>query len=508
MRLDIRDGLLHSIFFVFSVARIISSPGWLRFCLSKRCSKAASRRLVFLWFTCGVVFSPLCHAQSFSALLERARSGDPIYLGARTGVDTAEAKKRQAVGGLLPQVSISANTNSNDRDYRTRSSSVPPAQDRYNSNSSQVTLTQPLWRYANIVGWQQADSIAAQAVHQLAGAEQDLFSRLVSAWSDVLAARDSVLFTRQQAEAAQRFWETARRGEELGTHGAPQMEEARARFDQAIADALTAETESHLKQAALEQIVGNLHGFVAPFIREQAELADLGPEKLEVWLSRVEEQNPAILAAAKAFEAASDEVRKQRAGHQPTLDLVGNYGKNSQSVGGFPGQAGYDIRTGSVGLQLNVPIFSGGTQSAKVDEAIAQQEKARHEMETARRSASLAGKQGWFGWHAARSRAQAGWQGIRSARATLQAAQIGLEKGVKTELDVFQAEQQLRAATRDYRKGRYDQLTSYVKLKAAGGMLTVGDVQALDALFVDTEETKDIAAKKAPTRKAVGEREV
>ena len=430
---------------------------------------------------------PLCHAQSFSKLLDQALSSDPTYMGARTGMDVADARKRQAFGALLPQVSATANTTGNDRKYHSRTDTGTTERDTYNSNATQLTLTQPLWRYANIVGWQQAETITAQAGHQFAGAEQDLFMRLGAAWFDVLAARDNVFFTGQQVEAAQRVWETVKRGEELGTHGQPQVEEARMKMDQAIADALTAETESQLKRAALEQIVGQLNGFTLPFMRDYAELANLGPEKLEVWLARVEEQNPNVLAATKAYEAASDEVRKQSAGHHPTLDVVVNYGKNSQQVGGFPGQAGYDIRQGSVGLQLNVPIFSGGMQSAKTDEALAQKEKARFDLEAARRNAILAAKQAWFNWHSAKAREQAGAQAIRSAKAAIQVARVGMQKGVKTELDLFQAEQQWRAAIRDFRKGRYDQAVAHVKLKAACGVLTTGDLEALDILFVGTE---------------------
>lgn len=450
-------------------------------------------RLTLRVLTVGTLLSslaPTVQAQTFSVLLERAVVGDPSFLGARTGVDVADARKRQAVGGLLPQVNGTANTNANNRDYQTRASNQPSGQDRYNSNAYQVSLTQPLWRYANVVGLQQADNIAAQAEHQLAGAEQDLFVRMLQAWFDVLAARDTGLFTMQQMLAAERNLETVRRGEEMGTHSEPQLEEAKAKSDQAVADALTAETETQLKVAALEQIVGALRGFVPPFMRDWVAIADPGMEKMEVWLERVETQHPNVLAAGKALEAASDEVRKQWAGHQPTIDIVANYGKNSQAVGGFPGQAGYDTKTGAVGLQLTVPIFSGGAQSAKVDEAIAQKEKARHDLEAARRAALLAGKQAWLGWQSARMRAVAGAQMVRSAEATLELARQGLEKGLKVELDVLQAEQNWRAALRDYRKARYEQMVSYAKLKAATGNLTQADVQAMDALFISREESK------------------
>ena len=467
----------------------ISSPIYFRFESRGHGFAVPVGRLVF-GLVLAALMVPTCYAQAFSGLLERAISGDPTYLGARTGVDVADARKRQAVGGLLPQVSATANTNANNRDYQTRASNQPSGKDNYNSNASQISLTQPLWRYANIVGLQQSMTITEQAAHQLVGAEQDLLVRLLGAWLEVLAARDNGQFTVQQMTAAERLWETVRRGEELGTHSEPQREEAQAKRDQAIADALSGETESQLKVAALEQIVGPLRGFVPPFMRDDAPLADLGPEKLDVWLELAESNNPNVLAASKALEAASDEVRKQSAGHQPTVDIVANYGKNSQAVGGFPGQAGYDTKQGVIGLQLNVPIFSGGAQSAKVDEAIAQKEKARLDLEAARRNAQLATKQAWFNGQSARMRVRAAAQTLRAAESALDVATRGLAKGLKTELDLLQAEQQWRAALRDFRKARYEQLVAYAKLKAATGELTRADVEALDVLFLNREELK------------------
>lgn len=441
----------------------------------------------------------VCHAQSLSSLLELARSSEPTYLSARTSVQAANARTDQMIGAMLPQLTASANTNTNVRDYETRGAATAAERDRYNSNSAQVNFTQPIWRYANVVGWQQAQAVADQSQHQLVGAELELVSRVVTAWLDVLAARDGVLFTGQQAAAAQRQWEIIRRGAELGASSQPQVEEARTKYDQTLSDAVVARTDGEIKQAALEQLVGPLRQLTTPFIRERAVLADVSKEKMETWLSVAETGNPSILAATKAYEAADAEVRKQSAGHQPTLDLVLSYNRNRQAVGGFPGQAGYDTAQNAVGLQLNVPIFSGGTQSAKVDEAVAQKEKARLDIEAARRAAVFAVKQAWFGWHSAYARAGAGAQAIQAARAALDLARRGHANGLKTELDVLQAEQQMHAAQRDFRKGRYDQLASHVKLKAVAGMLSTEDVATLDALFTNSPEDSDAMVQGAPS---------
>lgn len=439
----------------------------------------------------GLVLAGAAQGQSLSVLLERARSGEPTYLGARSNVLAAQARNAQAIGAMLPQVSVTASSNDNQRRYRTRNSRVPEARDQYDSYSTQISLTQPLLRYANIVGWRQARAVVGQAEHLLAGAEQELFAKLVGAWFDLLAARDSVTFTRRQAETLQRQWQIISRGAELGIYGQPQADEARTKLDQALSDMVVAETEVHLKHAALEQLVGSLPERELPYLHGEAALASPTNDSLETWLGHVEIGNPSILAAMQAFEAASAEVSKQRAGHFPTLDLVASYGKNGQAVGGFPGQAGYDIEQGTLGLQLNVPLFSGGAQSAKVDEALAQKEKARLDLEAARRTAALITKQAWFGWHGAFARTRAGNQAVRSARSALAQARAGLKNGLKTELDVLQAEQQLQAGQRDFRKGRYDQAVAFVRLLAASGRLTDSDVEALDSLLVGSPEVAE-----------------
>ena len=423
-------------------------------------------------------------AQTLASLFERARRGEPAYLAAMYSRDAAQARTGQALGAMLPQVSLSANTNINDRDYATRNSSTPSIQDRYNSNSEQLSVTQPIWRGANIAGLRQAEAAARQAEHQLIGTEQELLAKLAADWFDVLAARDAVLYSAQQVAATRRQWEVAQRGVELGTASRPQAEEAKAKYDQALAESVAAETDSRIKRAALEQLVGPLDELAPPRLRDEAPVSSLGVDTLEKWLQAAESGNPALLAAQQAFEAASEELNKQRAGHEPTLDLVASYGKNSQATGGFPGQAGYDIKQSAIGMQLSVPIFSGGTQSAKVRETVAMREKARQDVEAARRAAQFAAKQAWFNWHGAAARAQAALQGIRSAQAALQAARRGLDSGLKTDLEVLQAEQQLAAARRDLRKARYDQLASHLKLKAAAGRIAAEDVAAVDRLFV------------------------
>jgi outer membrane protein len=266
---------------------------------------------------------------------------------------------------------------------------------------------------------------------------------------------------------------------------------ALAKLEQARADAVIADSDIEQKRAVLEQWTGPLPEGDLPHLRGNVTLANPSERTLEDWLEEVEENNPTLLAARQAHEAANAEVKKQRAGHSPTLDLVASYGRNSQEVGGFPGQSGYDITTGSIGLQLNIPLYSGGTQSAKVAEAHAQAYRARQEVESARRSAVLSSKRAWFAWQGAAARARAGAQILSAARVELTRANRGKTQGLQTRLNILQAEQQLRAGQRDYRKGRYDQIVALIRLKTAAGSLAVSDIAGIDGLLVPQHEAAD-----------------
>ena len=426
-------------------------------------------------------------AQTFRDAVELARTTEPTYLGAKASAAAAEERTRIAFGGLLPQVTATAATNANRRDYVTRIEPASPSQiDHYNSNNAQLQVTQPLYRPSNLIALRQAETVASQSDYQLAAAEQELLAKLVVAWFDTMAARDSMLFTARQAAATKQQADILRRGTELGTASVPAFEEALARHEQALADRVATEMEFHVRIAALEQIIGPIPGFAPPFLSRRPHIEIPGRNSLEDWVESTA-NSPQVIAAAQALSAADHEVRKQRAGYYPTLDLVGSYGRNNQQVGNFPGQSGYAITQGVIGLQLNVPLYSGGAQFAKVDEAIALRQKALHELTSVQRGARLAVKQAWYQWQAADTRRGAALQGAKAALAALRAATVGIASGVKTDLDRLQAQQQLEGARRDFNKARYDVIASLVRLKAAAGRLSGEDISALERVFMSQE---------------------
>jgi outer membrane protein len=425
---------------------------------------------------------------SLGELFEIAHDSEPGFRAAKANLDASRARTRQAHGAMLPQISLTANTNGNRRRYDTLDNVTHTMHDRYHANTDQISLTQPLWRAANVAALHQAEESTGQAEYQLKDTEQQLYQKLSQAWFDLMESRDGMEFTAAQRDALQAQWDIARRGVELGSHGEPQADDARAKYEQAAADAASAELEHASKLAALEQWIGSADDLQQPYLDDGIELPDLVGDDMDAWLNLVDSHSPALSAAVRAVAAANDEVDKQRAGHKPTLDVVASYGNNDQNVGNFPGQAGYRIRTLTLGLQLNVPIYSGGTQSAKVAEAIALRDKANDDLEAARRQAFLNVKTAFLAWRAGLTKAKASRTALASARRALSVAERGTSRGLKTEADVLAAKQEIAASRRDLRHARYQQLTSYIKLKSTLGDLTITDIDELDHCFVATRE--------------------
>ncbi|NWB47917.1 TolC family protein [Pseudomonas gingeri] len=421
---------------------------------------------------------------TLNQLFETALQSEPNYRAAQDTLTAAQARERQAFGALLPQISATGNNNSNRRSYYQRDSNGTTLRDGYGSDGYQFSITQQLWRPANISSLNQAEKAAEQTLFQLADSEQQLYIKLASAWFDLMEAHDAAEFSAAQRDALKAQWDIARRAQELGVQGQPQVDDARAKYEQASADTMGAELDISAKAAALEQWTGMHEDVVQPVLRDDAFIPDMLGTDLQTWLAQLDARSPALQAAQSALAAADLEIDKQRAGHQPTVDLVATYGNTAQDVGNFPGQPGYAIRQFTVGVQASLPIYSGGSQSAKVSEALAMRDKALDDQESTRRQAILNIKSAYYGWRAGNAKAVAARSAIAAARQAMSVATAGSGRGLKVEADVLSARQQLVGARRDMRKGRYQQLNAYIKLKGTLGALSLVDIRGLDELFV------------------------
>ena len=415
-------------------------------------------------------------AQSLVELYEAARGFDATYLSARSQFDASQAKVAQARAGLLPQAGLAAAAN-----WARRDSSAAALDSTSNSQSVALSATQPLYRPANQLANDQAQLSINIAKAQLESAEQDLIVRTTQAYFDVLAAEDTLTFVKAQKTAVSEQLAAAKRNFEVGTTTVTDSREAQARFDLVLAQEIAAENDLRVKKLALDQLVGKASVVPKPLAAPVA-LPALTPADPQAWVAQAETRHPAVLQATKGLEIAQLETRKAETGHQPTLDLVGQYQIARAPATGFPNNA--RTNTASVGLQFNMPLYTGGAVQNRIKETLALEEKARTDLQAAQRGVSQATRAAYFGVLSGQGQVKALEAAEASSQSALDANKLGYQVGVRINIDVLNAQSQLFQTKRDLAVARYNVLLGGLRLKQASGQLAAQDLQVVNGLLV------------------------
>lgn len=414
---------------------------------------------------------------------KQARQADATYRAAQAAWLATQEKLPQARSGLLPQISLSGSTQYNDRSVNFRDPTVPGSDARFNSNNLSLSLTQPIYRRPNLVAYEQGKTQVEQAGHVLAQAEQDLITRVAQAYFDVLLARDNVAFAGAQKTAIAEQLAQAKISFQVGTATITDTHEAQARYDLAESQEITAKSDLEIKQRALELLIAKPAPALAP-LGPKLQLLMPEPAVQEKWIDEARSANPQVRTAESNLTLAQQEVARNRGGHHPTLDAFAGHQRSGSGVGtgvGALGGVGTDIRTSNIGLQLAVPIYQGGVVSSRVREAVANEEKTRHDLETARRTSELNARQNYTGVTSGVSQVKALESAVVSSQSSLDSTRLGREVGVRTQVDVLNAQQQLFSARRDLAQAKYAYILSTLRLKAAVGRLTEQDVVSVNA---------------------------
>ncbi|MDO9052400.1 MAG: TolC family outer membrane protein [Gallionella sp.] len=411
-------------------------------------------------------------AASGADLLDTFRSAqrnDPVFAAARAVQQAGQEKLPQGRALLMPSVNLTANSTYNDQTTQYKGvTPFPGGNNRYNSHGYGVTLVQPLYRQQNWIAYSAAELQVAQSEAQFNIAGQDLALRVAQAYFDVLIAQDSVQLSEAQQTAIAEQLAQAKRNFELGSATITDTHEAQARHDLTHAQQIAAQNNLEIKQRTLQQLTNELPKDIRP-LGKQFKLQAPQPADMESWVNDAQQNSPQLAIAQAAAELADKEVTRNRGGHYPTVDMVANYAKSYANGGSFG--VGSDSSNKSIGVQLNLPLFQGGAVNSKWREAEANRERARQELENTRRSVTLQTRSAYLGVVSGIAQVQALQQALTSSESVLEASKLGQEVGVRTNLDVLNAQQQLYATRRDLYQARYNYLLSQLRLKAAVGAL-------------------------------------
>src|SRR5262245_60055058 len=321
-------------------------------------------RYAALALACALTLLPaLSRAQSLRELYDAARAYDATYLAARALADSAQYRLAQAAALNRPNVGLAANAQRRDVDVPStvtgpNRTPIPLTAGHFYNNSVDATISagQPPHKRNNDAVLSPAQRAYDVSMADLETAEQDLIIRVAQAYFDVLAAYDALVTSQTSKAAIAEQLASAKRNFEVGTATITDTREAQARYDLSTANEIAAENDLRTRRIVLDQLVGRTNVQPNP-LAVPVKLPPVLPADAEAWVNRAWVEHPAIERAQLAFDVAKLETEKAKAGHLPTVDLVGSYGPQhaNGALANFPGNS----TTGSVGVQLNLPLFAG-----------------------------------------------------------------------------------------------------------------------------------------------------
>ena len=421
------------------------------------------------------------HAMDLIDAYRAALLNDATYLAARASTESDSEVLPQAQAQLRPSVSYSYARN---QVGSTSSSYVSPFNASpklvYFSDNRSLSFRSPVYHKSLIAGYAQAQSNVQASLFNLKREEQDLSVRVVSAYFDVLLSQEQLQLIQAQKKSAATQLEAAKASFSRGFSPRTDVDEIQARLDGILADEYAAEQQADYARQALRSITNavpeQLKGLkVSNFYADRSEFANLAD-----WTARALQDSPVVIGMLHKRDAAEQEIEKATSGHVPTVDVVAQL---SQSKGENAISPGNEYNNRSVGVQINVPLYSGGYYLSTTRQALASKEKAEQQLEATRRSVSLQVQKEYKNVTSGLTRVNALEQAVRSNEQSVYSNTRSLAAGIRSRLNVLDAEQKLAQAQRDLADARFSYLLAKVKLYSLVGAADESVIAQLNALF-------------------------
>ncbi|RML37150.1 Type I secretion outer membrane protein, TolC [Pseudomonas syringae pv. atrofaciens] len=426
------------------------------------------------------------------SVYQQAVDNNADLAASRADYDARKEAVPQARAGLLPNISGSAQNSS------TRTSiDQPRAVATRSGNLYQATLSQPIFRADRWFQLQAAEASNEQAALELSATEQNLILQSAQSYFSVLRAQDNLASTKAEEAAFKRQLDQANERFDVGLSDKTDVLQAQASFDTSRASRLIAQRQVDDAFQALVTLTNREYNSIEGIVHTLPVLAPT-PNDAKAWVDTAAQQNLNLLASNYAVNAAEETLRQRKAGHAPTLDAVATYQRGDNDALGFSNpnytgrNYGGDVEQRSIGVQLNIPIYSGGLTSSQVREAYARLSQSEQRRESLRRQVVENTRNLHRAVNTDVEQVQARKQSIISNQSALEATEIGYQVGTRNIVDVLDAQRQLYASVRDYNNTRYDYILDNLRLKQAAGTLNPGDLQDLSRyLKADYNPDKD-----------------
>lgn len=417
------------------------------------------------------------HAETLLELYNLAKLNDPALKAVNAERLATLEKQPQARALLRSQLALSANAT---EVWQTQHW-LAGGNDVENTNLGySLSINQPLYYRDRQIALTQADLQIQAVTARYIGEQQALMEKVATRYFAVLAAYDSVRFSRGAKTAFKRQWDQAQQRFEVGLIAITDVQEAKAGYDLAVADELQAKNQLDNAHEALREITGHYHRTLAT-LQTDIPLVVPEPADMHLWTKIALTHNPAIIATQHQLAQAQKEIKRRRTAFLPTVDVVGSHQYSDVVRGDDMPSDGTDNR---IGIQLNYSLYEGGAKRSRIREAQQNYSQVQHQLEQQRRTVQSQTHSAYLNVLSNISRVKALQQALTSTTTALEAVQTGFEVGTRTSIDVVNAQRDLLRAQQNLAIARYDYLLNQLRLRQAAGVIKVEDLNEISKLLV------------------------
>ena len=449
---------------------------------------------------CAAMFSSTgVYAVDMLGVYQTAAEQDPIIGAAKAAYAAAKEQLPQARSALLPNVRGSVSTSKNVREFPGAVDTNPTSPtfgqsyqgQTYNDHGWNAQLRQPL---VNVSSWFTVGSASASvkaAEYDLAAQEQDLIVRVVQAYLNILRAQDRLDTTNAEITAVKRQLEQVQQRFDVGLVAITDVLESQAAYDNAVVRGIQAEGDYAITYETLSTLTGQSYDALNR-LSDALPIVNPDPFDEETWVSAAMSTNHGINSASAQLTAARRDIRAKQAGHLPTVDATVT---QTQTVTGGQNFFGTDTTEQTIyGLQLTVPLYTGGLTRSRARQANATAERAQELLLSQQLNVTRDTRNLYKSVTTDVIRVRARLKAIRSAQSALEATQTGYEVGTRNIVDVLQAQQRLYSSQFDYADSRYNYLLNLMRLKQVAGTLDAEDLKELNSFMDPNDQVQRVVA--------------
>ncbi len=422
-----------------------------------------------------------------------AEKNDPGLSSARFENQAAQELLPQGKALFLPTIVVNANVNQNnlrrssDTPFESNMSYLGSNKTSYQSNGYGIFLRQPLINYENYVKYQQNVLKLSRSDKQLLQKKQELMHHVSEIYFDTLLVKDQINLYESQKKAIQQQLVLAEAKFYAGLVSVADVNEAKTKLALIEAQIIGIHQNLNIKKREMQSIIGNI-SFDIKSLRADIQFVKSN-DTLEKWESIAFANNLQIQMKQYEYQLAQNDIELKKSGHYPTLNAVASSRENSVG-GGFPyanstKNEGESVRTDMVGLELTIPIYSGGLSSSQVREAEANSNKAQEDLEFTKKQIDFNIKQHYSNMETYFKQINAYTETLNAAYKQLDSSELGFKEGLRNSIEVLNTQQTLFNTKKDLFQAKYNYLMSIIKLKYFSGLIKSSDLLEINQFLIE-----------------------